>query len=218
MPDHRLCRVDLNILRVLTERELDRPRLKQIIVVRRRSVRVDIRDILRRCACVLYRTQHRCRCACAVLRRGSDVKCIRRAAISHNLRINLSAARLCMFKLLQHDNPCALAHDKAASVLVKRNGTARGVLADRQRRQGRKARDANGRDGALCTACHHDVCVAVLNRPKRLPDGVCACGARCHHIDALAFEIVSDAHIARRHVGNHQRHQKRCNSRRSLLL
>ena len=127
-----------------------------------------------------------------------------------NLGINMGSPASGVLQFLQNHNPRALAHDEAASVLIKGNGASLGIRTVGQSRQRRKPGNPHGSHRPLGAARQHHIRITVLDGAKRLPDGICTGGAGRHHIQAFSLQPVPNAYIARRHVGdNHGDHKGR---------
>ena len=187
MAHHGLGGVDLNVLRMIAKQQFDGPRLKKIVMMRCRSVRIDIGNVFRIQTRVLHRILHRFRRARTVFSGGSDVIRVGGTAISRYLRINLRTPCLRVLQLFQYNNARAFAHDKTAPFLVKRNGASRRILTGGKCRQSGETADSDRAHTAFRTACHHHLRVPVLNCAERLTDGIGARRTCRHHVDALSL-------------------------------
>ena len=114
-----------------------------------------------------------------------------------------------MLQFFQHHDPGAFAQDESISVFIKWNRRTEWIFCFRQRRQAGKSSHACGADAALCSACQHNIRVAVLDRAERIPDAVGPGRAGCHNIGTFAFQTELDRYIPCRHVGDHHRHHQR---------
>ena len=142
---------------------------------------------------------------------------IRGTAIAKYFRINLRTSCFGMLQFFQNHHTGALSHDKAISILVKRNGTSCRILAG-----GKGCQCCETGYPDLCyagfrTTRYHHICIAVLNGSEGFSDGIGTCGTGSNHVDALSFQVEHDAHIAGCHIGNHQRHQQRGHLGRSSV-
>ena len=77
-----------------------------------------------------------------------------------------------------------------------------------QRHAVAKCGHGQGRDGCLCTACHHGIGITVQNAAVGLADGVVACGAGGDNGDGSPLEVVLDGDKAAGHVDNHAGHEE----------
>ncbi len=79
---------------------------------------VDVVDIVRRQAGALQRHRHAAVRAIAIFRRCGDVVSVTGKAVTDDFGINLCAARLGMFQLLQNDDAGTFAHDETVTVAI----------------------------------------------------------------------------------------------------
>ena len=123
MSDHRLGGINTQVVCMRAKCLLDRSCFKQIVMMRRCSMCVDIRNIFRLQSRILHRICHRFRCTCSVFSRRSNMIRIRCASVSGHFRINSGSAFFRMLQFFQNHNAGAFAHNKSAAVFVKRKGT-----------------------------------------------------------------------------------------------
>ena len=123
MSDHGLCRVDNNILCRVSESQLDRLCLEQVIVMCACSVRVDVIDLLRSHLRLFHCELHCHTRALSVFCRRSDMVGIACRSVSHELSIDLRASRLRVLQRLENNDTGTLAQNKSVPVLVKRAGS-----------------------------------------------------------------------------------------------
>ena len=182
------------------------------------AVGINIVNILRRDACILYGVLHGTGRAASVLCRGSDVEGVTGGAVSNYLCQDIGSSGLCMFQGLQHYHAGSLAHNKTISVLVKGDGCPGSVLCGVQGCKGGKSRNADRGNAGLCSAGHHHVRLAVLNGTECLTNGMgsgCTCS---YHVEAFSFKSELDGNIACGHVAYHEWHQKGIHTAGPLLV
>ena len=136
--------------------------------------------------------------------------------ISHNLRINLRAPRLCVFVFLQHQNSCAFPHYKAASAFVKRGAGRFRVLTGGQRLAVCKSRNPHRIDCRFRPSSNDCVRIPVFNGAKRLSDCMGRGCAGCYNRKIYSLGVKSNRNVSRSDVANHHRNQKRRNMAGSL--
>ena len=96
MSDHRFCGIDFKLRGMFPKRKPDCARLKQIIQMCRRSMCIDVWNLVRFYPRILHGVFHRTRCARTVLRRRCNMVGIRGTSVAGYLCINLRSTLLRM--------------------------------------------------------------------------------------------------------------------------
>ena len=141
-----------------------------------------------------------------------------RSAVTHDLRVHSRAARLCVLIFFENERRAALAHDKAASALIKRAASVFRVGAGGQRRHIAEARHAHRDDGRFRAAGDDGIEIAVLNGAVRFTDLVVARRARRGDRQAGALRVELNGDVAARDIGNEHRDKVRGNAARALFV
>ena len=171
---------------------------------------IDIVDVLGTQPCIIECQLHALCLILAVRRRARDMIAVRVRAVADKLCVDMRTARLGVFERLEHDQPCALAHDEPRAVLVKGTRSVRRIVivirAERLHR--RKARTRRLGDARLRAARDHDIRLAALHDAIGVTDTVRARGARRHDAGHGAVQTVVDRNLPRCHVGDHHGDEK----------
>ena len=122
MARHGLGGADHQLVGVAAEGLADGRRLTGVVEGRGGAVGVDVVHILQLEAAVGHGFGHGSGSALAVGGGRSDVIGVTGSAVADNFGVDLRAAGLGVFQLLQHQDAGALAHDETAALLVKGNG------------------------------------------------------------------------------------------------
>ena len=133
--------------------------------------------------------------------------CVPTPSVPDYLSKDGRAPRLGVPELLEHQDACSLAEDKAAPVLVEGPGGEawRVIVARGEGLHPGEAGDRQDVDAGLRPARHHDVSLPVAYHAKSVSDAVGAAGAGRGHGVVRAPQAVLDAHQTGRHVGQHVR-------------
>ena len=210
MPGHRFRRGDRQLVGVLAEQILDRERLDAIVVRRRRAVRVDVADLLRRDVGLPEGHVHDAHRPAAVLGRRRNVIRVAGHAVADDLGVDSRAARDGRFALFENDHAGPLADDEPIALLVERAARFVGLIVARRHRAHRgKPADAHRRNRRLRAAGNHRVGVAAPDDLERLPDRMRRRRARGAGRQVRPFGAEADRHLSCREVddgcGNEER-------------
>ena len=173
VPEHRLRRGDGQLVRVPAEDLLDRLRLREIALRRRRSVRVDVADPLGRDAGAGQRRPHHL----GDPDRGgiglSHVVSVVRGPVAEHLRVHPSPSRLGVLEVLEQEDARALAHDEPRARGVERpRGARRIVLLGDETAHRRESGEDHGMHAGLGAARQDDVGVTAADQLGALADRV----------------------------------------------
>ena len=173
MPGHGLSGTHRDLPGVFAEYFLDRQSFDLVIELGRSAVGVNIGNIFGRQPRVFDGQFHRLGSAPARGFRRGNMKSVRGASVTDHLRQDRRAAALGMFQSFQDHDPRPFGHDKAVTVQVERaRRLFRRVVAPAQRLERAESADAHNSCGTFRTPGDHHVRVAVLDKPKRVADGV----------------------------------------------
>ena len=111
--------------------------------------------------------------------------------VSHNLCQDIGISLFGMLKLFQNNHTCTLAHNKTASVFIKRNGCTQRILTCAQCSKACKACDTDRADSSLCTTGKHYICITILNGTESISDTMCSCRTCRYHVGAFSFSPVA---------------------------
>src|SRR5690349_8877971 len=106
---------------MLAKRLLDRERFKLVVIRRRRSVRVDVTNLIRPDARVFERALHDASRARPGFVRHRKMECIRRRAVANQLSVDPSATSLRRLELFENHDPRALADHKTVAISLERS-------------------------------------------------------------------------------------------------
>ena len=123
-----------------------------------------------------------------------------------------------MLIFFENERRAALAHDKAASALIKRAASIFRVGAGGQRRHIAEARHAHRDDGCFRAAGDDGIEIAVLNGAVRFTDLVVARRARRGDRQAGALRVELNGDVAARDIRNEHRDKVRGNAARALFV
>src|ERR1700722_16938506 len=130
MSGHRFRRRYGNGARMIAEDTLDRGGFDSIAQRSRRSVRVDVIDLIRLELGISKRIAHHTKGSVTILSRRRDVERIARHPITFDIRKNARAAALGVFQVFEHENPCAFAdYESVARNIPRTAGVRRIVIA-----------------------------------------------------------------------------------------
>src|SRR5699024_5311808 len=104
---------------------------------------------------------------------------------------------------------CSLSENETISVFIKRTGSMLRIICRGQGCQSCETSDACRADRRLCSACHHYISVAVLDRTERIADAVRAGSTCCDNVGTFSFQSKLDGNISCSHIGDHQRNHQR---------
>mmetsp|Transcript_15100 Transcript_15100/g.41349 ORF Transcript_15100/g.41349 Transcript_15100/m.41349 type:complete len:367 (+) Transcript_15100:1142-2242(+) len=152
-------------------------RLKLVIERCRRPMRVDVLHVGRLHACSLHRGIKAVRHPFALGMRRCDMVRIASRRVARKLAVDLCTASERMFLRLEEQNTSALPHDEARPVGVER--PARGLRRVIRRRahstHAVETREAQRRNGSLCTASQHNIALTPLQVLEGLSNSMSAC-------------------------------------------
>ena len=126
--EHRLRRVDAQLLRVIAEHALDRAQLRQVAERRRGGVRVDVVDILRAQAGVGNDAAHHD--GLPVFRRLRQVVAVRIGRAAEHLGVDAGAAAFRGVELLEHQRRAAVRGHEAFAARVVGPARARRLVVE----------------------------------------------------------------------------------------
>ena len=205
---HRLGGRDRNREGALGEDGLDGGGLRPVVRRRARAVGIDVVDVIGLQSCVPKRELHALRSPAPTGSRQRDVGRVVGGGVAHELRADLCPAGLRVFQCLEHEDSGTVTHHEAIRVEGPR-GLLRLVIAPgRERLHGRERRNRDLADPRLRPAGDHHVRVAPADDVERVPNGVVAARAGAHRRVIRASRVGVDGDVARRHVGDHRRHQE----------
>ena len=118
-----------------------------------------------------------------------------------------------MVQRLEYQDARALAEQKAVAVLVERaTGCLRIVVAARERARARHRDERQRQNRRLGAASHHRLGIAAPQEVQRLEHRIHARRARRGVGHDRAFDAVMHRHLARGHIGDHERHHHRADA------
>ncbi|ENN85805.1 hypothetical protein RHSP_18548 [Rhizobium freirei PRF 81] len=185
----------------------------------RGAVGVDIVQVCRGQAGALQRGGHAAERAFAILGRSGDMVRVAREAVADHFGVDLGAARLGVFQLLQNDDTGALAHDEAVTVTVigTRSFLRRVVKVRRQRLAGGKARERDTADRCFGATGDHHIGVAEHDQAGSIANGV-GTGRACGDDRMVrAAQLVADRDLAGNQVDETARDKERRDAARTLV-
>ena len=184
----------------------------------RRSVSVDVIDLVRFNARVLECVRHYSNRAVAVLGRLRDMKCIARHSVAGDFSVDLSASRFCMLELFENQNACAFTDNEAVSINVERTARVFGiVIARRQGSHCREPPNTHWSDRSFGAAAKHGIGITALNYLEAVAHGVSASRTGSASSGIRSLESEANRDLTRRKVNNRGRNKERRNLARTAF-
>ena len=165
MTRHRLGRRNVQLVGCIAEDLLDGLSLRDVTDVGRRTMHVDVVDVLRFHASILQRVLHDEFGTQSLRMRGCDVVSVSTHARTNHFCVNLGTTSLGMLQFLKDKTASTLAHDETIAAGTERTaGLLRLVITRRQGVHGIETANTHLANGSLSATTYDDVGLAQANQ------------------------------------------------------